>query len=403
MVLSPHSRDFAEYGSILRRRWPAVLTCLVAGTLGGAALLWRTPVEYTAAAQVQVLPTGMQEQVNMITPRQREPLNLDTESQIAQSSVVASLAAQALKYPDSDALRENVEVDVPPNSAILSVSFTASDPESAAAGAQAFAEAYLRNRAAAATETLTAQQKAIAGQLREVNAALAKAAKDVLAQPRGSAEQTIASHRRTVLARQESSLTVEYDTLKTVAITPGTVISPARPPASPSAPSIPIYLGSGLFLGLLLGAGTAFARDRLDTRVREAADVERLTALPLLAEMPPRPKATVFHELAAIIVTALGDGYHTVLLESLGGGGHDRPLAKGVGAALAHLAPISVVTGRGSRPDAALLLAELGRTTSADIARAVRHLARQGVRVLGVVTLPPRMAVPVPDTAEPIT
>ena len=403
MILSPHSRDIAEYGSVLRRRWQVFLSCLVTGMIGGAVLLTETPAAYTSTAQVQVFPTGTQEQVNLITPRQKEPLNLDTESQIAQSTVVASIAAQTLKYTDPEGLREMVKVDVPPNSAILSISFTTADPESAARGAQAFADAYLRNRYRSAMDALAAEQKVLAAKLRQVNADLAKAAAAVPTQARGSAARTITAHRQAVLARQASSLTVKYDALKTVAITAGTVISPARPSAEPSAPSAPIYLGSGLFLGLLCGAGAAFARDRLDTRLRRSGDVERLTGLPLLAEMAPRPETTIFHELAAVAVTALGDGHHTLLLEDLGDEGHDRSAAKGLGAALAHLAPISVVTGRGARPDAGMLLAALGRTTSDDVAGAVRRLARQGVRVLGVVTVPPGPAVALPDQAEQVT
>ncbi|WP_203953825.1 hypothetical protein [Planotetraspora mira] len=371
--------------------------------IGGAVLLSETPAAYTSAAQVQVFPTGMQEQVNLITPRQKEPLNLDTESQIAQSTVVASIAAQALKYTDPDGLREMVEVDVPPNSAILSISFTTADPESAAKGAQAFADAYLRNRLRSATDALTAEQKVLAAKLRQVNADLAKAAAAVPTQARGSAARAIAAHRQTVLARQASSLTVKYDALKTVAITPGTVISPARPPTEPSAPSAPIYLGSGLFLGLLCGAGAAFARDRLDTRLRRSGDVERLTGLPLLAETATRPETTIFHELAAVAVTALGDGRHTLLLEELSDEGRGPSMAAGLDAALARLAPISVVTGRGARPDAAMLLAGLGRTTSADVAGAVRNLARQGVRVLGVVAVPTGPTVSVPGQAEQVT
>ncbi|WP_204072867.1 hypothetical protein [Planotetraspora phitsanulokensis] len=366
-------------------------------------LLTETPVSYTSTAQVQVFPTGMQEQLNLITPRQREPLNLDTESQIAQSTVVASIAAQDLKYTDPEGLREMVGVDVPPNSAILSISFTTTDPGSAAKGAQAFADAYLRNRLSSATDALAADQKVIAAKLRQVNADLAKAAAAVPLQPPGSAARTVAAHRQTVLARQASTLTVKYDALKTVAITPGTVISPARPPVEPSAPSAPIYLGSGLFLGLLCGAGAAFARDRLDTRLRRPGDVERLTGLPMLAETAGRPETTISRELAAVAVTALGDGRHTLLLDDLGDEGHGRSMAEGLRTALAPVAPISVVTERGTGADAAMLLAPLGLATSADVAEAVRHLARQGVRVLGVVAVPPAPAAPVPGQAEQVT
>lgn len=279
MSLPPHSRDLAEYGSVLRRRRLLVTACLLAGIGGGAALLARTPEEYTSTAQVQVLPTGVQEQINQITPRQREPLNLDTEAQIAQSAVVAGKAAEILKKTDPETLRKHVIVYVPPNSAILSISFTAPDPLAATKGAQAFADAYLRNRSLAATQTLTAQLKMLSAKLRAVNADLVKVAGTVVTLARGSAQRTVAAHQQSVLGRQVYSLTLKYDALRTIAITPGMVISKAQPPPAPSSPSVPLYLGSGLFLGILAGAGAAFARDRSDTRSRTAPASHRVEQL----------------------------------------------------------------------------------------------------------------------------
>ncbi|WP_182875619.1 Wzz/FepE/Etk N-terminal domain-containing protein [Microbispora sp. H10670] len=438
MSLPPHSRDIGEYGSVLRRRRLVVTACLLAGVGGGAAALAATPARYTAVAQVQVLPTGVQEQLNTPSTRQREPLNLDTESQVARSAVVSALAARTLKYQDPEELREHVMVDVPPNSAVLSISYTAYDAGAAAAGAQAYAEAYLRNRARSAEDALAAQLKLISARLRQVEddldeaagATQAAAQTGQTARTAGQADPTArlgAARRQAVLARQVSDLTLRYDALRTVAVTPGTVISPARPPARPGSPSPPLYLGSGLFLGILAGAGAAFARDHTDRRLRTCADVERMCGLPLLAELPVRPDPEILGEMAATVATSLGGGPHRLLVEGVGtdtgprrsgdGGrarragadsgarragadGAARQLARGLGAALAHLVPVTVVTGRAAHPDAALLLVGLRRTTSTEVTRAVRQLGRQGARVLGVVTVPQGFTPPVP---EPVT
>ncbi|MBX6381685.1 MAG: hypothetical protein IRZ07_01735 [Microbispora sp.] len=414
MSLPPHSQNhvdhsLAEYGSVLRRRRLIAGVCLLAGVGGGAAALVITPERYTAVAQVQVLPTGVQDQFNVPNSRQREALNLDTESQVARSAVVSALAAKILKYPDPEELREHVTVDVPPNSAILSISYSASDPGTAAARAQAYAQAYLRNRARAAEDAIDAQLKLIAARLREVQNDLgdaatspATAAQDTTSDA-GDAAGTAGlgtTRRQAMLARQVSDLTARYDALKTVAVTPGTVISPARPPARPDYPSPPLFLGSGLFLGVLAGAGAAFGRDRLDTRIRTGADVERLCRLPLLAELPARPDATFLDEMAAAVATSLGGGPHRLLLEGVGAGSAAKSLARGLGTTLAHLVPVTVVTGRSAHPDAALLLVGLRRTTSPEVARAARQLIRQGARVLGAVAVPPDFVAPVPAQAE---
>ena len=166
MSLSPDSpgrrpgTDLADHLSLLRRRWLLFLGLLLAGGTAGLALLRVTPPAYTATTQVLVAPVGVQEQSNQVTNRQREPLNLDTEAQIAQSSVVATKAAKELKTSTP----EPVEVSVPPNSAVLWISFTAADPAVAAAQSRAYAQAYLANRTESAQATMTAQQQGDAGQ-----------------------------------------------------------------------------------------------------------------------------------------------------------------------------------------------------------------------------------------------
>jgi uncharacterized protein involved in exopolysaccharide biosynthesis len=259
-------RDLAEYGLLIgRHRWLTIGSPL-AGIAAGLALFALTPPTYTATAQVLVTPTGVQDQTNQIGPRQRESLNLDTEAQIAQSAVVAARAAETLGIQDSDALRRQIAVNVPPNSAILSISYVSSSPVASAAGAQAFASAYLANRQAAADQALSSQQRLLTTTLRDVNRNLNQVTRSLPTLAKGSSGRLMATQRQSVLSRQVYSLTARVDTLKTVAVTPGSVISAARPPARPSGPVLPVFAGSGLFLGLLIGAGAATARERQPSR-----------------------------------------------------------------------------------------------------------------------------------------
>ncbi|GAA3126397.1 hypothetical protein GCM10010466_16600 [Planomonospora alba] len=270
--------DLADYASLFRRRWPTILLCLAAGTGGGGALLWTTPPSYTSTAYVLVTPTGVQEQTNQVTSRQREALNLDTEAQIAQSAVVAKKAQDVLKSAPGP-----VDVSVPPNTSVLQISYTAADPNSAAAGAGAYARAYLAHRREAAEKALALQLETYLDKLKQLNGSLAKVLDALPGLERGSADHTIALQKRSVLSRQIYNLTVKYDAHKTIAITPGSVISEATAPEEPSAPIPPLYLGSGFMVGLLTGVGLAWLRDRLDTRLREAGDIPRLTGLDLVS------------------------------------------------------------------------------------------------------------------------
>ncbi|MET8144716.1 hypothetical protein ABZU32_30810 [Sphaerisporangium sp. NPDC005288] len=383
-------RELAEFGSMLVRRRVALTVFLLAGVCAGGVVLATTPPSYTATAEVLVAPTGVQDQTNPTTPRQREPLNLDTEAQVARSAVVAARAARALKVNDPDPLRDRVAVTVPPNSAVLAISYTAADPVSAAAGAQAFAKAYLANREATATRALDAQLKVLSGKLREIDSRLAATAAGLPRTAPGSAARTIAGQRQNVLSRQVYNLTVKYDSLKTVAITPGTVISDARPPASPSQPSPPLYLGSGLFLGLLAGAGAAMVRDRFDTRLRTAADIERLTGLPVLCE---GENARELRELAMAVARHLRDGGE-LLVRGVSPDTDPEPIADDLRVALTGLAPIWVRTDQAARADAAVLVVERRAARSKQLAQAVRQLRRTDTAPLGVILLPSPAPLP---------
>jgi len=256
--------------SLLGRHRLLTGVCVLVGALGGAALYVALPETYTATAQVLVTPTGVQDQPNNLGPRQRENLNLDTEAQIAQSAVVAGLAAEKLGVRDIDEVRRNITVNVPPNSAILAISYTAGTPNAAAAGAQAVATAYLANREAAATRTLAVQQRLVAAAIREADKELTEVTASLATLAKGTAEYLNASRRQTILGRQVATLTAKADALRTVAVTPGTVISPARPPDAPTGPGMPLYLGSGLFLGLLAGSGAAVFRESRPARMAHA-------------------------------------------------------------------------------------------------------------------------------------
>lgn len=372
--------DLDEHLSLLRRRWLLLVGCVVVGGTAGLALMRFVPPAYTATTQVLVMPVGPQEQANQVTSRQREALNLDTEAQVAQSAVVAARAAREL---GADVL-EPAEVSVPPNSAVLWISVTAADPTAAAARSRAYARAYLANRRESALTSMAEQQEAVLSKLKQVNAGIDTVIKQLGTLPKGGAEHAIAAQRQGVLNRQAANLALKYDALRTVAVTPGSVISQAVPPAEPSSPSLPLHLGTGLMAGLLIGSAAAYARDRLDTRLRTAADVERLTGLPVLSDLSgPREHGTL-HELAGAVVSACPG--KRLLVKALPTDLYASALAE----PLSISAPLVVLDGTDvrdlSRADAAVLLVGLGLVRAGEVTATVTRLARHDVPVIGVVT-----------------
>ncbi len=69
-----------------------------------------------------------------------------------------------------------------------------------------------------------------------------------------------------------------------------TIIDPARPPAAPSTPRVPLILGLGLGVGLFAGAGLSLTVDAIDNKIHGIEDIEEvgLTVLGIL----PRIKNT---------------------------------------------------------------------------------------------------------------
>jgi succinoglycan biosynthesis transport protein ExoP len=65
-----------------------------------------------------------------------------------------------------------------------------------------------------------------------------------------------------------------------------TIVTPAALPTAPAGSRTPVMLSLGAFLGLALGIGTAFVRDRFDDRVRDRADLEQCLDAPVLAVIP---------------------------------------------------------------------------------------------------------------------
>ncbi|MGY1708524.1 polysaccharide biosynthesis tyrosine autokinase [Geodermatophilus sp. SYSU D00758] len=65
-----------------------------------------------------------------------------------------------------------------------------------------------------------------------------------------------------------------------------TTVSPAEVPSSPASPDVPLAVAVALVAGLVAGCGLAWARDSLDTRVRDAAGVAEVSASPLIGSVP---------------------------------------------------------------------------------------------------------------------
>jgi capsular exopolysaccharide synthesis family protein len=235
-----HPADTRPRNFMLARwRWIVAVTFVVVAAAGYFSYS-RTPT-YKSSADVLVQP-----RVFAVGTAPQVP-DMGSEQAVAESTAVLQLAATALKVPIST-LQNGLSVGVPLNTHVLHISYTSSDPAIAQQRAQAVATAYVRY--------WISQQPPLAD---------GKAAKN--GQP----------------------------------VLKSSVISAAKLPSAPASPNHKTDLAIALIVGLALGIGTAYLRDRLDDRLRGASDLEQCSGSAVLAVVPragllARRRSPVLHE-----------------------------------------------------------------------------------------------------------
>ncbi|MDE3720557.1 chain length determinant family protein [Nocardiopsis sp. N85] len=276
--------ELKEYTALLRRRWRLV----GAGVLGGVTLalagVFAVPSTYTSSAAVQVLPTGMAEFTGERSGRVAGDVNLDTEAQVLRSEEISSVAAALVTEAtgttvNADAMREHVDVTVPSNSNVLEIHYTAHSPEAARAGAAAYSDAYLEQRRQRVDDLIGGHLKALRGERERLEGELGELV-----------SVTGASDPRAEALRQEiTGVGAGIGPLSALreTVEPGRIITPAGLPERASSPNPPLWVAGGAALGLLAGLLAAVVRDRLDPRLHDTEETERVGGLPVLLDLSP--------------------------------------------------------------------------------------------------------------------
>lgn len=269
--------ELADYTDILRRRWKLVVVGVLVGLLGALGALFALPKTYTSTASVMVVSTG--EEGAVAGGRTNTPVNLDTEAQIVQSTVVSQLALDGMADPvetSTRALVKHVTVTVPPNTSVLNIAFSATTRDAARDGANAYANAYLENRKTVAERRVETQATTAETQIGVLERQINRIDRELSALPPDSPARVGPNVRREMLASQVSNLSSTLVGLQSSGITPGEVITEAQVPLGPSSPNTTILLASGVLAGLLLGLLAGYVVDRLDRRVRDRRTLDSL-------------------------------------------------------------------------------------------------------------------------------
>src|SRR5581483_4005239 len=257
--ISEETVDLRDYVAVLRRRLGVIVILagvFLAAALGYSAL--QTPV-YTGLAEVLVNPPP-----GNTNPNLSQVISMDTEARLVTSAPIADAAAQALGSPLTiTQLLKRVSVQTSPDTFVMDISYWDTKPTRAAAGANAFAKAYLEYKRQQAEEEISQEQQALLTQMaeiqkrqRELNQVLDSSTPGTTTYRNAQDQLDQLNVRLGYLSSQLASIPALVD--------PGQVILPATAPTSPSSPKIPLNAAAGLFFGLFCGVVAAFVLDRMD-------------------------------------------------------------------------------------------------------------------------------------------
>jgi receptor protein-tyrosine kinase len=277
--------DLRDYLSILwARKW---IVLAIVATTTTAALLYsylQEPV-YMSSAEVVVLPPRFDP---------KEPsaafgiININTEQQVASSMPVAQVASRhlaALGLQPGD-----MSVTSIADTEALVFTASSSNPASAQATADAYANAYLGLR----RDTVLSELEDVRRRYETRIAAIDKEAGAIfrtIPTIQDEAQRGILTTRYGALLAERATLVETLNGFVSPDIVQvGKVVQSAPLPSSPVSPNHVKDGGPGLLVGLALGIGMAFIRDRLDERVRGRQELELHSGAPVLAFIPHVPR-----------------------------------------------------------------------------------------------------------------
>ena len=268
-------RELERVLAILRRSWWVIVlvTVLVAGATFAFSKLQRK--QYSATASILFQPSqvdqlasqlasGVQGSVNTPAADPTFPMATNVQLLSEQSGLAAATARAIGRGVTRGEVASAIRVSGQGQTDVVLVSATTLSPSLSAAIANAYVQEFLAEQ--------DAQQRAAVQQaLGLVNEHVHAQSPQQLAGPTGQALLNRAESLRILSQlpnRNAQSLAV------------------ATPPSAPSSPKVTRNTALGLLIGLLLGLGVAFLRQRLDRRMKTVEDLEQFYGLPLLAAVP---------------------------------------------------------------------------------------------------------------------
>lgn len=222
--------DPAAYVAVLKRRWMAILLCILAGLTAALWVVRSTPDTYRANTQLIINIPAAREVQEALQGFQLSSQILASYAQVATSRSAAARVVAELDLADSPtAIQRRLSAEPIPETLLMTISAEASEPDQARRIADATASVFV----------------------------------DIVADLEGGAAGAIEPR----------------------------IIDTAQTPNRPVSPRPRRDLTVGALLGLFVGVGLAALLESLDRSVRAPGEAARLAGAPILAMVPKRKDA----------------------------------------------------------------------------------------------------------------
>lgn len=275
---------------VLKRRWRLVAICLLLAVVAGLVWSFSQTKMYKGTASLLLEPQQTTDDNAGVV---MEPEEVATQADVIASVQVAELVAEDLNLDVEDAqdLLDDISVTVVEDKRVVEVSALEPSRALAADVANSFAEQYIQYRENQATDATDQQESQYIQKIDALDEQISDVRRDARSES-GNDRQDLRAQEETLLA-QKASLTAQLQLLQTSQTGPlpgGEVLLRAEPPTQPAEPR-PLRAGLlAAVIGLVIGVGLAYVRDRLDDAIR---DEQRLRAAlggrPILGSIPNSP------------------------------------------------------------------------------------------------------------------
>ena len=263
--------SFRTYLQILRQRKWWVSSITVLGLAASLAFSLTAQKQYSATAQLLVLPSVNASALNGGQEQPVTQTGVQTELQLVTSAPVQQAVQARLKRTPVVSASEVGQTNIMAITAINAV------PSQAAVIANLYANAFVQYRQTVASHSLTSAEAQLRSQISSIEQQVKSFGRNTT-----SAGASALLNQEVVLKEQLAQMQVSgaADTGDVV------LVAPAQTPVSPSSPKPVQDALLGLAAGLALGLGAAFLRHSFDDRLTSKEAAEHAGGVPVLAMTP---------------------------------------------------------------------------------------------------------------------